>query len=232
MRAVKLNIPRTLKFKQAEYSSRTRKSRSFFTKVALKEGPVDPEELVDAYINANRALFNTQKDMTQNINAAKLLNAKTRDIYSSLERLSKKDLGSLQAGIFQPYYPSRKILEGMSRNARKIEQSNPFFKVAGIINRIANKLYRLRTKPGSEFPILVNPLKVEPVSALPKAEEVLKVDQTMPATTGNNLANLQSNAGNMGGVNQMSGLTRTQEALLSPDEKLIAQKQNQRQGIV
>ena len=90
----------------------------------------------------------------------------------------------------------------------------------------------LDTEPNFLFPTLVNPFKVEPVSALPKAEEVLTVDQTMPATTGNNLANLQSNAGNMGGVNQMSGLTRTQEALLSPDEKLIAQKQNQRQGIV
>ena len=56
------------------------------------------------------------------------------------------------------------------------------------------------------------------------------VDQTAtaPATTGNNLSGLQSNAINTGGVNQMSGLTRTQEALLSPDEKLIAQRQNQR----
>ena len=226
MRAVKLNVPRTLKFKQAEYASRTRKSRGFFTKVALKEGPVDPEELVDAYVNANRALFATQKDMTQNINAAKLLNTKTRDIYSSLERLSRKDLGSLQAGIFQPYYPSRKILEGMSRNARKIEQSNPFFKVSGIINKIANRLYRLRIKPGSEFPIFVNPLKVEPVSALPKP----MVDQTAtaPATTGGDLSHLQSNAMNTGQVNQMSGLTRTQEELLSPDEKLIAQRQNQK----
>ena len=114
----------------------------------------------------------------------------------------------------------------MSRNARKIDEPNPFFKVAGIINKLASKLYRLRTKKGSEFPIFVNPLKVEPVSALPKAEEVLTVDQTMPATTGNNLANLQSNAGNMGGVNQMSGLTRTQEALLSPDEKVIASNRN------
>ena len=54
----------------------------------------------------------------------------------------------------------------------------------------------------------------------------------MPATTGNNLTGLQSNAMNTGQVNPMSGLTRTQEQLLSPDEKLIAQKQNQRQGIV
>jgi len=226
MRAVKLNVPRTLKFKQAEYSSRTRKSRSFFTKVALKEGPVDPEELVDAYINANRALFATQKDMTQNINAAKLLNTKSRDIYSSLERLSKKDLGSLQAGVFQPYYPSKEVLNGMSRNARKIEQSNPFFKVSGIINKIANRLYRLRIKPGSEFPIFVNPLKIKPVSALPKPEEVLKVSENRTPMPNNQLA-----TANTMQVSPVTGLTVNQEALLSPDEQLIARRQNQKQGM-
>ena len=56
------------------------------------------------------------------------------------------------------------------------------------------------------------------------------VDQTAtaPATTGGDLSHLQSNVMNTGQVNQMSGLTRTQEALLSPDEKLIAQRQNQK----
>ena len=63
------------------------------------------------------------------------------------------------------------------------------------------------------------------------------VDQTTtaPATRGGDLSGLQSNVGNMGGVNQMTGLTGTQEALLSPDEKLIAQRQNirnRRTGIV
>ena len=228
MRAVTLNVPRSLKFKQAEYSSRTRKSRSLFTKVALKEGPVDPEELVDAYINANRALFNTQKDMTQNISAAKLLKTKSRDIYSSLERLSKKDLGSLQAGIFQPYYPSRDVLNGMSRNARKIGLSNSFFKVSGIINKIANKLYRLKTRLGSEFPIFVNPIKVKPVSGLPQAEPNISTTQNVPPVD----ANLISSTNVGQGVNQMSGLTRNQEALLSPSDKLIAQKQNQKSGIM
>ena len=37
-------LRRTLKFKHAEYASNTRKSRSMFTRVALKEGPVDPAE--------------------------------------------------------------------------------------------------------------------------------------------------------------------------------------------
>ena len=61
MRAVKLNIPRTLRFKNAEYAANSRKSKSKFTKVALKEGPVDPAELVDAYIEANEAFMESSK---------------------------------------------------------------------------------------------------------------------------------------------------------------------------
>ena len=97
----------------------------------------------------------------------------------------------------------------------------------GVIAQIEAALSRLRTTKGTDFPPLRNPLKVEPVSALPQP----MVDQTAtaPATTGGDLSHLQSNVINTGQVNQMTGLTGTQEALLSPDEKLIAQRQNQRQ---
>ena len=47
--------------------------------------------------------------------------------------------------------------------------------------------------------------------------------------------NATQNVGGVGsgGINQMTGLTRNQEALLSPSEKLIAQRQNQnKQGIM
>jgi hypothetical protein len=73
MRAVKLNIPRTLRFKNAEYAANSRKSKSKFTKVALKEGPVDPVEMVDAYIAANESLWKVQKEMNANMSAAELL---------------------------------------------------------------------------------------------------------------------------------------------------------------
>ena len=225
-RAVQLNLPRTLKFKQAEYAQRTRKSRSLFTKIAFQEGVASPTDLVDAYINANRALFLTQKDMSENIEAAKTLNISTADLYESLARIPRKSLGMLNADLFQPYQVSKTAINTMSRNARKLGLPNPFFEAIYPINSILQQLYRLGIGRGTEFPSFINPLKVEPVSALPKP----MVDQTAtaPATTGNNLSGLQSNAGNMGGVNQMSGLTRTQEALLSPDEKLIAQRQNQK----
>jgi len=228
MRAVKLDIPRALNYKQAAYASGTRKSKSLFTKVALKAGPRSPEELVEAYINANRALFEVQKTMREDINAAKLLNLKPVDLYKSLARLPRKDLGSLQAGIFQPYTVSRTVIAGMGDNARKMRMPNPFFKVASFINRIANQLYRLRIRRGTEFPPFVNPFKIKPVSELPQAEPNISTTQNVPPVD----ANLISSTNVGQGVNQMSGLTRNQEALLSPSDKLIAQKQNQKSGIM
>ena len=228
MRAVKLDIPRALNYKQAAYASGTRKSKSLFTKVALKRGPRSPEELIEAYINANRALFEVQKTMREDINAAKLLNLKPVDLYKSLARLPRKDLGSLQAGIFQPYTISRNVIAGMGDNARKMRMPNPFFKVASFINRIANQLYRLRIRRGTEFPPFVNPFKIIPVSELPQAEPNVGTTQNVPPVD----ANLISST-NMGqGVNQMTGLTANQEALLSPSDKLIARKQNQKSGIM
>ena len=127
MRAVKLDIPRALKYKQAAYASGTRKSKSLFTKIALKRGPRSPEELVDAYINANRALFEVQKTMGDDIRAAKLLNVKPADMYESLKRISSKDLGMIYSGTFQPYFPSGTVISQMSVNARRLGLSNPFY---------------------------------------------------------------------------------------------------------
>ena len=76
----------------------------------------------------------------------------------------------------------------------------------------------------------MNPLKVEPVSALPKP----MVDQTAtaPATTGGDLSGLQSNAMNIGQPDQMSGLTASQNALVSdPLEREYWRKKNLQQGI-
>jgi hypothetical protein len=64
-----------------------------FTKVALKEGPVDPEELIDAYIRANQSLWRVQKEMNSNMDGALLLGTSERDLREGLARMSKKDFG-------------------------------------------------------------------------------------------------------------------------------------------
>ena len=73
-RAVKVNPDRAMNFKVADYQKGVRDSRSLFTRVALKGGPIEPREVVDAYINANRALFDVKKTLKGDMDAARLLN--------------------------------------------------------------------------------------------------------------------------------------------------------------
>ena len=223
MRAVDVNVARGLKFKQAAYAQDTRKSRSLFTKVALKEGPRDPEELVNAYVNANRALYKTQQEMSDNINAAKILKTSPKDMYESLARLSRKDLGNLQAERFQPYVPSRDVIAGMGNNARKLGLPNPFYRVAPAINNILRKLYRLRTKKGNKFPEFLNPYTIKKITEQKTIETINNAQAAPNIVTPNiNQANLM---GNNQQISPVTGLTRTETALLSPSEQLYYQKQ-------
>ena len=54
-RAVNINPARTIKFKVADYKKGVRHSGSLFTRETLRGGPIEAREIVDAYINANRA---------------------------------------------------------------------------------------------------------------------------------------------------------------------------------
>jgi len=98
----------------------------------------------------------------------------------------------------------------------------------GVITAIENSLIGLRLLPGTSFPDIMNPFKVKPISALPKVESNVGTTQNVPPVD----ANLISSTNVGQGVNQMTGLTTNQEALLSPSDKLIAQKQNQKSGIM
>ena len=50
-RAVELNPERSIQFKVADYQQGVRDSRKLFTSNTLKGGPVEPYEIIDAYIN-------------------------------------------------------------------------------------------------------------------------------------------------------------------------------------
>ena len=69
-RAIALNPERSIKFKVSEYKQGVRQAGSLFTRETLKGGPIEPREIVDAYINANRALFNVKKNFKQDLDAA------------------------------------------------------------------------------------------------------------------------------------------------------------------
>ena len=66
-------LSKIVKFKIRDYQQGVRDSRSLFTAKSLRGGPVDPQEIVQNYINANRALYSTRQDFQKDIDGARVL---------------------------------------------------------------------------------------------------------------------------------------------------------------
>ena len=73
LRRIEVDPRKSLNFKITDFKKGNIESRNLFTRATLKGGPVTPEEIVDAYINANRALYRVNRELYQEIDAAKIL---------------------------------------------------------------------------------------------------------------------------------------------------------------
>jgi hypothetical protein len=222
LRPVKVNVERGLKFKVSEYQKGVRESRQLFTRNTLKGGPVTPEEIVDAYLNANRALFSVRKDFYKDLKAAETLGTSEDVIVKQTERISNKDFQRVNSGVFTPYEISKDIEQAFVDIAGKLELENPYEQARDIISDIQQQLinYPLteRTLPEIENPFknLAEPT-LEPVSALPQLPNPTQIP-------GYGQINLPTAvAGNQ--VNPITKLTPVEQALLSPTEQAIRQKQ-------
>jgi len=155
-RAVAANPGRTMKYKVADYQQGVRKSGSLFTRVALKGGPIQPQEIVDAYINANRSLFQVKKDLKLDMDAARVLGISLKDYEVAMGRVSNVEQGALDAGVFRPYTISRNVEDAFQRNADAIGETNPLIRAYGAIGSIENQLSSLSLD--DLFPDIQNPL--------------------------------------------------------------------------
>ena len=72
-RAVQLNPERSLNFKIADYQRGVRDSRSLFTAKSLLGGPIDARDILQNYINANRALYQVRQEFQKDIDGARVL---------------------------------------------------------------------------------------------------------------------------------------------------------------
>ncbi len=172
-RAIPVRPERSLKFKIAEYQRGVSTSRQLFTTEVLKGGPVTPEAIVNAYINANRALFKNTRDFYRDLEAAEVLNMPQSDIAKQvIERTGKKTYGSVTNAIFRPLNISDKVMRAFQENADKLGIENPFIQAAPILGQIKSRLFQVPlTEEG--IPEIVNPLanlpepNLGPVGQLP-----------------------------------------------------------------
>ena len=168
-RAVELDPAKSLGFKIFDYINGQSDARKLFTNVTLKGGPIEPYEIVDAYINANRALFNVRKEMKKDFDAARLLGITEEELTASRKgRLTNKEFNNLDIGFFQPYKLSPGIYNKFQTDADKIRAKDPSYKnpMIGALNTVTAILSRLSVlNLDDEFPFIENPLLPKPGGA-------------------------------------------------------------------
>jgi hypothetical protein len=200
-RSVAVNPDRTLKFKVANYQRGVRESRQLFTREALRGGPIDPSEIVDAYLNANRALFGVRKNFKLDLDAARTLGITQSGLRNSTDRLSGVEVGSIEQNIFRPINISSELQQAFAENAAKIGEPNPLISALTALGNIQQQLARTSLLE-PEFPFIENPL--------------LPIMQDTPATpTSLNLPSIDANiVNNPNAAGSYSSLTTEQKLRL------------------
>ena len=224
LRAVKLNVPKSLGFKVSQFGRDADNARRLFTSETLLGGPIDPEQMVDAYINANRSLYGLKSNLYTDINAAKVLNISNEDLAKSTTRISKKELSNIEQGIFSPLKVSKEVEQLFDQNARTLGVANVYEQVRPIIDNIRQTLSSNSLKDKS-FPKIENPFKNISKPTLAPIQNILSQPiSTTTAVTGTMNLN-PAVTGQQ--INPTTKLTQTETALLSPTEQLIRQRQRQ-----
>ena len=221
LRAVKLNPERGLNFKIAKYQRGVRDSGQLFRREALRGGIITPERIIDLYINANRALFQTRREMMLDLDAAEILGLSEDKIgeVASRGRMTRKDIGTLQEGIFRPLGISRDVALKFARDAEKLGIPNPFEQAYPVINRI-REILSMTPLSLEMFPELFNPFKgIRETAPEAKTSPQLFTPEVNPTLVGQG-ANTVANPNVM-----QTGLTSTEMALLSDEEKAMRLKQ-------
>ena len=155
-RAIKVDPGRSIKYKVADFKRGVRDSGGLFNRVALKGGPIEPREVVDAYINANRALFGVKQEFKQDIDAARTLGISEEDFNAGVD-ISNVELGAIDNDIFRPLNISDNVREGFARNAAEIGVSNPLDAAEPVIAEIQAQLAELPLNTPN-FPNIENPM--------------------------------------------------------------------------
>ena len=210
LRAVDVDPEKGIKYKINEYQKNVRNARSLFTSKILKGGPVSPEEVVDAYINANRAMYETNKIMYRDIEAAKTLGMTSTGVETSMdERGAGSAYDYLESGTFKPYTVSEAVEQVFQHNADMLGVANPLDAAGPVLDRIAEILESI---PMGEdiFPDLDNPFSV---SLGETAGNIYNA--VIPPEVNNNFLG----AANVN-LNQVQGVTPNFAQLKNQDQKL------------
>jgi len=212
LRPIKVDPLQSMGFKIAEYQEGIRNARREFTGGyfgILRGGRIKPNDVINAYYNSNRARFLVQQEMNKNISAAQILGVNKSSLQTEFKdrQISDKTFNNLAKGKFEPYFPSEDIQARFAEIARNLGDPNVFTEVRPTLRLMLQEFRRLPLT--SVFDSDVNDFLFEEALLPP-----------LPSTP-QPVVNTQTTAQQ---IDPNTNLTRTQQALLSPTEQIIASR--------
>ena len=214
-RPIKVDPLDSMGFKISEFQEGMRNARREFTGGIfglLAGGRKSPTDVINRYIAANAARFGVQQEMFRNIEAAGILGTESSTLRREFKdrQVSPRTYNKLEEGVFEPYYPSRDIQKRFKEIAEELGEENPFLAVKDILRAIYNQFREMDLR--DEFDI--------DVSEYVSEDEGLADIQTPPL--GKTPMPVINNRQLLQKKDPITNLTRTEQALLSPSEKIIA----------
>jgi len=198
----KFDFPESLGYKISAYNGALRDSRKFLPR---PRGNVQPKDIIEGLIQGNESWFAAQQEMKKDIGAMKDLGFDDKQIGIIFDRRNLgKDFNALRSNKFKPFELPEGLIDEYIRNARVNGYENPLTnETFRQINSVLKDLYRLYLD--GTYPSLIREMNIGNTSALPQ----------MP------MPNVQQTTQN---IDPNTNLTRTEQALLSPEEQVIASR--------
>ena len=211
-RKVPLNLEKTLNFRIQEFKRDERAERNLIYRGTRTGDPVkDLNLIIRQYVEANQQRLETYNKMRRLYDAVKLLGLRDKKIAEEFDDRGAIDLyGFIEDNKFKPFSISDNVIAAYEKESKEKGIPNPLNdKVLRQLGKIENKLYK--QKLNQDFIINVEDyLLPEPdTSMVPPLPETPMPNVSVAQQTPNVLE---------------SGLTMTEQALLSEEEKMMTLK--------
>ena len=225
-RLIKIDPIRGLDFKITSYDKAKRGATREFTggDSRLLVSPSTKEEVIRQFFVTQKALFDAQQKMHLDLEAGKQFDV-TEDEYAEVfeKRLrSVNEYGPFIEGIFRPYQPSENIARKFEEKSQQFQKSNPSYKnpfeeALPVIIDMIEKMSDADLK--KEFKFKLSDFGIDEKAPTGGKDPILDSLGEVPMPS-SNVVQTASFTPNVG----QSGLTPTESALLSEEEKMIVLK--------
>jgi hypothetical protein len=216
-----------LTFKITEYNNKTSDDVREFTggDTRLLSSPSTAKDVIRQFFVTNNALFNTKQKMHLDLKAANEFNVEDSDLAQVFDKrnMSSKEYGPLFSGEFIPYIPSESIIQKFYEKSEEFQETNPsyvnpFEEASPVIQEMIEAFMGADLSKTFEFKLSDFGIEDEEETTKPFDPYT---QSALPPTPMPNQQVIQPQPMAQAPGNLNQGLTNTENALLSEEEKQI-----------